>query len=360
VDNSSRISFLFGAGASAPFGIPTMKKMVTDFLPFLDKNGTSEEIYIFQDIKHVLENSLNRLVDLEDIFTVIDGVKNFDHTRLDLISIYSSIKEFSKIPEILCDKKICDKLETRFENFIREECLIPEESYPRISQTYGDFFSQIQETTRSSSSQTHRTRGDVKYCTWTIFTTNYDTCLEYFWREYVRTDTYTGFRYDERRRAQILDNSYKRGNEINLVKLHGSLNWMIEPDGNIIEESSIPRRSFIGRRYEGPMMIYPIQQKELYVEPFISMFSKLNEELKKQDCWIIVGYSFNDPIIREIYIKNSNKNKKIILLHPHANEVIENQFNGLKGEIIPLEKYFGRPNDFHQVNSMIQDELKKI
>ncbi len=210
-----------------------------------------------------------------------------------------------------------------------------------------------------SYERAHRVKRNVGYCSWTIFTTNYDTCLEYFWREYVRETTYTGFVYDEKRQTQVLDSSYKGGSDLNLVKLHGSLNWMIEPDGSIIEEAYHHGGSFIGRTYKGPMMIYPIQQKELYVEPFISMFGKLNEELKRQNCWIIVGYSFNDPIIREIYLRNSTEEKKIIFLHPHADDIIQKHLNGIEGNVISIEQYFGLEN-FHSVNSLIHDALRSF
>ena len=67
--DSSDILFFFGAGASAPFGIPTMKQLVIDFRHFLSENGTDKEKEIFADIQNTLERELQRQIDLEDIFS---------------------------------------------------------------------------------------------------------------------------------------------------------------------------------------------------------------------------------------------------------------------------------------------------
>jgi len=354
MDNSSDATFFFGAGASAPFGIPTMKQLVADFEDFLKKRGDEEEGSIFSDIKSTLEKTLQRQVDLEDVFTVIDGIRNYGVERIGLVSVYSSVKEFSKIPSPKVNTTACLTLEEKFERFIREKCLIPEDSFNNISAVYQDFFNRVWHNTKNISNLTHHSRGDFSYCNWTIFTTNYDTCLEFYWREKARIRLNTGFGYDKVRRTHILDPSlfYERPEDgLNLVKLHGSVSWMIEPDGNITEEEAIPARSFVGRKYLGPMMIYPIQQKELYVEPYISMLLQLNRELKKKTNWFVIGYSFNDPVIREIFMKNSDKTKEIVLLHPHANDIANQKLEGIEFKgFHTLEKNFGLHHNYSEIN----------
>ena len=100
-------------------------------------------------------------------------------------------------------------------------------------------------------------------------------------------------------------------------------------------------------------MIYPIQQKELYLEPYISMFKLLNRELKEKKIWIIVGYSFNDSIIREIFIRNSRKDKIIIYVHPHAQDIQNKKLKNVKGRFYPINKKFGEKTTFRQVNYSI-------
>ena len=80
--DSSDLTFFLGAGASAPFGIPTMKQLVVNFEEMLENNGTNEELDVFRDIKNTLENVLQRPTDLEDVFTVIDGIMNYGLDRI--------------------------------------------------------------------------------------------------------------------------------------------------------------------------------------------------------------------------------------------------------------------------------------
>jgi len=355
--DSSDLTFFFGAGASAPFGIPTMKQLVADFEKYLEDEGSEEEKNLFSDIKNTLEKTLRRQVDLEDVFTVIDGIMNYGFDRIGLVSLYTLMKEFSRIPSPEVAENVCSTLRKKFEEFIREKCLIPEGSYDNISTVYKDLFNQIEKTSGVGGSQ-HPRRIDFGWCsTWTMFTTNYDICIEFFWRESMRISLHTGFAEDPARHTQTLRSGALGVEALTLVKLHGSVNWMIEPDGTVIEEQSIPARSLVGRRYVRPMMIYPIQQKELYVEPYISMFLQLNRELERKTNWVVIGYSFNDPIIREIFVKNTDKTKQIVLVHPHANDIADGILRPVKDkcrEFSPLNKKFGlRHRDYNTVNEEI-------
>lgn len=67
------IVFFFGAGASAPFGIPTMKQFVIDFEKYLDEKSELDERNSYKNIKNILEMKLHRNIDLEDVFTVIEA-----------------------------------------------------------------------------------------------------------------------------------------------------------------------------------------------------------------------------------------------------------------------------------------------
>ena len=77
------------------------------------------------------------------------------------------------------------------------------------------------------------------------------------------------------------------------------------------------------------------------------MFKRLNHELKLKKTWIIIGYSFNDPIIREIFIKNSDKSKQIVFLHPEAQRIVNDKLNDLDNKnLFVLTEKFGLPNRY--------------
>jgi hypothetical protein len=362
--DSSDILFFFGAGASAPFGIPTMKKFVIDFEELLDKTGAEKEKELYRKIKRELQNHLNREVDLEDVFTVIDGLHNFDFERLGTLAVFCFSKHLSP-PDYLYEKDTsnCESLNKKFQDFVREKCQIPEKSFNEIYTVYQDFFNTVYDKTSRTSSDTHRTKGNHKYCTtWSMFTTNYDLCLEYYWRQRAEISLNTGFSFDTIKNRVILNpqnflTDSRSSGRPKLIKLHGSINWSIEDDGTITEQVVAPYQPYLGQRYVGELMIYPVQQKELYVEPYVSMLLQLNRELSKKSTWIIIGYSFNDPVIQEIFIKNSDDSKRIILVHPSASDIQYDKLNDINcKDFLSLHQYFGRQHDYKFINKDIAEK----
>ena len=355
------IVFFFGAGASAPFGIPTMKQFVIDFERLLEKNGIDEEKKLYDSIKTTLTNKLRRDIDLEDVFTVIDGYINFNYERLGLLSIYTFRKPLSEMTYFPsktyeADVQVCRTLKDKFQKFVRDRCLIPNEAFSRIADVYHDFFNRF---SLESEVVGQSVRGNFWwYNNWAMFTTNYDICLEHYWRQVARARLNTGFSVDEARRTWVLNPSKFNEEELRLLKLHGSISWQVEPDGTVTEEQTVLGRSLVGREFVGEIMIYPVQEKELYLEPYISMFVQLNRELKRKAIWVIIGYSFNDPIIREIFLRNSNKRKKIILVHPDASKISTSRLNGLKGDVGLITHKFGFEHNFRLTNYSIVAKLK--
>lgn len=62
-------TFFFGAGASAAFGIPKMKKMTTGFEQEIKLNGSGDEQDLFAEIVQLLKKDLGSGIDIEAIFS---------------------------------------------------------------------------------------------------------------------------------------------------------------------------------------------------------------------------------------------------------------------------------------------------
>ena len=361
--NSGDTVFFFGAGASAPFGIPTMKQFVIDFEKFLSNNGTKDENILYGKIKSALEKQLKREIDLEDVFTVIDGYINFNFERLGLLSVYCFNENLSQKTEIPsssynAEVPICKMLSEKFQNFVREKCLIPNEAFGKISDVYHDFFNRF---CLESTVAGYTMRDKYSwYNSWVLFTTNYDTCLEHYWRQVAKVRLNTGFVADEATNTWVLNPNrfYEEGQSVRFFKLHGSISWQIQPDGTVTEEQTVLGRSLVGRKFVREMMIYPVQQKELYLEPHVSMLVQLNQQLKNKSNWVIIGYSFSDPVIREIFLRNSSEKKKIILVHPVAHEVQNQRLTDIKGQFSLIDGRFGLENSFRLINYSIIRGLK--
>jgi len=356
---SSDVVFFFGAGASAPFGIPTMKQFVVDFEEYLNENATRNEQNVYADIKETLEKRLKRQADLEAVFTVINGIIDYNPERHDLLSLYA-VSEFKKPFPTKQDIPTCKLLREKFQTFVKEKCVIPDESFDKIRNVYQDFFNRfaLELPPRNLGSN-----DDYAYDhDWAIFTTNYDMCLEHYWRHVVGIGIDTGFVSDDARAIRVLRSErflVFGDHRLRLVKLHGSVSWKIGKGTGEITEEDIPMgRSITGRRFAGDMMLYPIAEKELYFDPYISMLLRLNRELASKSVWVVIGYSFNDPVVREIFLRKSNLRKHLILVNPKANEVCENRLHEMKGKLILMEKKFGM-EDFRQVNHQIIHKFRE-
>jgi hypothetical protein len=115
------------------------------------------------------------------------------------------------------------------------------------------------------------------------------------------------------------------------------------------------------QKNEKDMVIYPLTQKQLYVEPYIQMFCNLNKDLENKRIWIVIGYSFRDPVIRNIFITNFDKssNKRTLLVIPNADDVISKRFSNYRHRIIPINQMFGG-DDYHAINQMIANQINVI
>lgn len=212
----------------------------------------------------------------------------------------------------------------------------------------------------------------VKYSTdWTLFTTNYDRCLEVFWREDMRgPKLYTGFEQGKLLADTFLHAAANKvlqpyGN-IRLVKLHGSTSWLRRKDtGEIIEKEYDKDQASngigIGHTYNEEVVIYPLSQKQLYIDPYVQMFYCLNKELEGRKVCIVIGYSFRDPVVQNIFASNFDKdeNKKMILVHPEAFDIVKSRFPSHKKRILQINKKFGG-NDYEQVNHEVAKQLKSL
>jgi hypothetical protein len=201
---------------------------------------------------------------------------------------------------------------------------------------------------------------------WVFFTTNYDNAIEEYWvkyRKYLQLDL--GFEKVPHERFMDADRFVERylsnlQGAMQLVKLHGSVKWIKNREGKIEEYpygsslDSVSSRSGTGDVTD-EIMIYPLSQKQLYFTPYVQLFRILEGELDRRDLWIVIGYSFRDIIIRNMFEKSlqNQGRRRIFLAHPHPTEVMKLFLKEVRKQIIPLPYYFGRKKDYREVNRNI-------
>ena len=115
-----------GSGASAPFGIPTMKGLVNTFERQL-REGSEPDLKEMYGLYHHIKTSLKSMygyVDLESIFTVIEDLsKNVKYSDLGFTSAYilSSSLELGKNGNLANgkEKRLANALKIRIKDLTR-------------------------------------------------------------------------------------------------------------------------------------------------------------------------------------------------------------------------------------------------
>jgi hypothetical protein len=317
-----------GSGASSVFGIPTMKDLVTCFEKKLKEGSetNSKEMYdLYQSIKNSLL-SVYRYADLESVFSIIDDLhKSITYSELDFTSVY--ILSTNKLTNIqdrsIADDKtriIAGNLLTKFRDFIREKCSVNENEDNHIKEVFWPFFNMIASKGVCTEIEVN---GKKHYLdNWPIYTTNYDRVQELCWEGIIQINNLI----TEEKNLRFINIKRLQSRDPRLVHLHGSLRWYGLDDGRIVE-SETNRISIGGRLVTGEMVLYPINQKDLYLYPWFDIFKAFKEDLANTQNWIVIGYSFNDLFIREIFLEALRREKhRLIIVDPEASKIVEEKF----------------------------------
>jgi hypothetical protein len=339
-----RVVMFLGAGASRPFGIPTMKEFVLSFEDEI-RSGSKDELKLYLEVKEVASKYSN-VVDLETIFSILEGLVNGDprgstshygnyYYHLALGEAFQKAT-YQYITIISQKMSVAASLRQRLEDYVAQKCKIPTDQFDNIMKVYGDLFTKL--SGRTAGGKQHDAlfpSGD-----WAIFTTNYDTCIESFCRK-AKIDLNNCFFYNTALRRRIPNWDALSSGGLKLIKLHGSINWSIEDDGLLVElDTSGP--SIVGaERFVGRRMIYPVDQKLVYQDPFLRLYHRLLIDLASTDKWIIIGYSFNDPIVTRMFIEASSSGKKMVYVHPEADSIAKERLASLKFTPSVITNRFG-------------------
>jgi hypothetical protein len=363
-----------GAGASRPFEIPTLKELTHSFPGII----APDEKALYADIEKALKEAWSDDPDLEAVFTVIDDLsrgaplRETGHTATYLSQHLVREKtgkdpgdmgRLSPNPEVV---NVAIRLRKKFQEFIKDQCWNTDTvKLSEICWKYSDLLGKLAQKIGSSNQRTSSDGRTFSFPTQTsIYTTNYDLCFEYFMTEFIHAPLNLGFIIDQINARQFLPDKIKHlqklreHDEMKLVKLHGSVDWFIDAEGKITRETSVPTQSFVPRRVVGEMMLYPIQEKGLYREPYFTMLEIFKEELAQTYTWIVIGHKFTDPIIRDTFVEASSPDKTIILVLPTATNVKEKELKELKGTFHPIDERFGTVQVNEKIVSLVPATAK--
>jgi hypothetical protein len=168
-----------------------------------------------------------------------------------------------------------------------------------------------------------------------IITTNYDRIAEYAC-EQARIHHYTGFAHGFRRH-QVEAGYLVCQRQVNIWKVHGSLDWFISPREEICAFGNIES---IPQNYL-PLIVTPgiAKYRSTHKEPYKTIIHEADNILESSSSYLCIGYGFNDEHIQEKLVnKCSNKDSKLIVItHKLTNSARRILFNGRIKEFIAIE-----------------------
>ena len=287
-----------GAGASAMFGKPTTGEFLQALHEYLDEDAKKFYNFLdseigFDDIEHVLQ-------DLKE-------VRSFGETDMGRLAFpYTSrLRIQCAQDDFLSSSR---KLEDQIKSLIRSYYKWSDDDdkdYKQKLELYRQIFLDLRSETDSV----------------TVFTTNYDTIIEKYCSGSEMHTCVDGFT-DKRSRSIWTGNFTKNVRwPVCLYKLHGSLGWERDKKHRIIKSSERDNRSDIE-----DVIIMPTHspKKEEKDTPFLEMFKFMKKEFKKHNTCIVIGCSFRDQSINDVFRKFIRKRKTMVVISPTASKDLQN------------------------------------
>lgn len=313
-----------GAGASKPFGIPTMQ----DFTMEIPKALKDDEAGEVNRILGRLREFGYRDADIEAVMDVLTAREDPNRARR---SIGPRLIEFAeRVVNKVSDVKANILLEAIKEQI---EARCSRANFQQSDAYYEKFFKGV---------PTGFTNG-IPMVFQQIFTTNYDLCIDKFIRKQGYED---GFEEKVGYGRVFTANWRGTGAQgFTLCKLHGSVNWF-EVGGRITQLAFAPGQSFMDEQVTGRMMVYPASEKYAMTSPYAECLFHLRRSLMAERLYepvIVVGYSFRDAPVNNAFVDaiKINPNIKIFSLGPHARAHQYELEEPLKSKVVPVEAEFG-------------------
>jgi hypothetical protein len=223
-----------------------------------------------------------------------------------------------------------------YRTFVRAKCKVNNSMEDYISKLYKELFDALGTkynfgTLKGDDGQ------DYLYGFCPIYTTNYDSVIETYWRGIAQINDL----WKEEKGIKVLDvgKISSDATDIKLVKLHGSLDWFKLKNGKIVNLDSY-RNRYGKQQVEGELMLYPLKQKDLYLNPWFDLFRGFKYDLSRTRNWISIGYAFNDEFILNIFQETlSRDGHKLIIVSPNVEKIVADKFSSHKNIGIVKAKF---------------------
>lgn len=149
-----------------------------------------------------------------------------------------------------------------------------------------------------------------------IITTNYDLLVEELCST-INMPISDGFERQENEQRGTWRNHWNlEDGSVELIKIHGSINWHEIDDGSVVKESNT-----INPLYDKEVFIAPTLSAKSYKGILKSLFQKFEDVIKNAHLLIVVGCSFRDETVNSVIYERVNSGKLALLsISPDSHE----------------------------------------
>ncbi len=275
-----------GAGLPVAFGIPALSQMTSNVMEYV-KSDANDLKQIELVIKALEKKGF--ATDIENVLTVLESIKDPAKVYQEIgpkVAAFDNESMIEKVTDV-------DVLVSKIKQRIKELC-----SYAEYEKAC-DFYTYLLRKTikiksiRGSPEQAQMLNG-------LIVTTNYDITIEESLQR-LKYALYDGFSYNSQRTELTFNNNWPEvsGANVLFVKLHGSIDYYKEQDGTIVRDRSTGRLGPPRKRED--ILVYPAGEKSITSTPFYDLYTKFRSELFKRKTALVLGFSFRDFALRNIF-----------------------------------------------------------
>ncbi len=264
-----RTALFLGAGASAFVDLPTTTELMDEVRARVKNTG--KDAYNLDSITETIINH-DHYKDVEKLY---DGIERMLHLRDDVSNIRPVFLVMNANGLLTNTINALRRVHLVIRDVLLESFIIKSDSRNSIRQMYDMVWSVI---------------GDGGMGEFLVFTTNYDRVME----EYCdKKDlvVVNGFRQEGRGVFVWRDEwSTDADNYMHLIKLHGSIFWHENVDGDIVEGTMVAARD-----NKKDVMVAPTEgAKDYGREPFSTLWKRFEEKIEKVDVLLVIGFSYRD------------------------------------------------------------------
>lgn len=186
-----------------------------------------------------------------------------------------------------------------------------------------------------------------------IVTTNYDRIAEYS-ASIAKSFICTGYahnyigHFSDSIHTNSLENIKGYSGQVNIWKVHGSLDWFETPNK---ENIHLPLCENIPQNYK-PLIVTPGLSKyaETHKEPYRTIFTQADKEIQNANGFLCIGYGFNDEHVQPKLIQQIKSKPIIVITKELTTKTKEAIINGNCKNYILMEENCGNHTKVYSSN----------